>query len=176
MKTEQASQPTPTLDFRQITREPKLCRTVVTLHWDFRTEFQWILAGQCQIRTDRKAHNITLDARMEGATDREHDSAYAFQLPIIGHTFERVDYHTTILTAWINPNEPDDFRLSASTAKPKGYDLRKHPEAYKCKECKGADSHTVVPYFVPPPFPKLFQLVAGKRITIAIGPAYPEQR
>ncbi len=169
-----AKQPIPTIDLRGVTRDTTLCTTIVQLHWDWQTQFRWILAGQCQLRTDRKPEHITLDARMEGATDREHDAAYAFKLPIIGHRFEHVHYHTTTFTAWVNPNAAEDFHVPASTFKPKGYDLRKHPESYPCEDCKGEEAHIIVPYFVPPVDRELYNLVKGKMVTIEIGPTYPE--
>ncbi len=168
------SQPTPTIDLRPITRDPHLCRPSFTLHWDWETESTWIMAGQCQLRTDRKPDSISLDARMDGATDREHDAAYAFQLPIIGHRFEDVLYHVTTLTAWISPNALSNFHVPASTFKPKGYDLRNHPESYNCESCKGDDAHIIVPYFVPPVDAELYKLVRGKRVTIRIGPPHEE--
>jgi hypothetical protein len=165
-------QPTPTIDLRAITRYPKLCKTRVILYWDWNREnaFEWILAGQSQIMlSDRKNDNVSLDARMD-ATDREHDSAYAFKLPIIGLRLEHVWYHTSHFVAWVNPNEPEDFNVPDA-----GYNPTKDPNAYRCKECKGKEAHIIVPNFVPPSNLPLFELVKGKKIEIEIGPAYPKE-
>jgi len=159
-------------DLRPITRDADKCRTVVTIHLDWQTKEKWLEFGQAQIRFQQESRpsdgRHRLEARMTaGVTDFEHDSAYALRLPIVGLTFQGTDYHQTHFTAWVDPNEADhDFHVPRS-----GYNPMRHKDAWKCKECKGKESHIIVPegFYVPPYDAELYEVVRGKRIEILIG-------
>ena len=165
-------------DLRSITRDSD---RVVTRVFFERThnqsEFTWLIFGQTQVRTsrDRPDGRWRLDARMgNGATDFEHDSAYAISLPLVGLQFLRVDYHQTELVAWVDPNcgqTQTDFHVPRP-----GYNPMIHKDAYLCKE-KKCQRHPIVPegLWTPPFDPELYKLVRGKKVVIHIGPVIPEK-
>lgn len=166
-------------DLRAITRDTDKCRTVVALYLDDYTRTSWLRFGQAQLSSERLAGQYRLEARMtEGVTDFEHDSAYALRLPLIGVQLDGsfVRYHTTYLIGWIDPNAEEDFHVPDP-----GYDPAKLQDAYRCRDARclrdNPDGHIIVPegYYVPPSNPHLYKLVAGKRVEIAIGPAWPER-
>lgn len=154
-------------DLRGITRRSDQCLTVVTIHMDWQTSVEWLRFGEAQLQ--HRDHNDTdqLMAYMSrNVTDFEHDSAYALSLPLIGLRFKRLDYHTTHFTAWVNPNaDPNDFRVPRS-----GYDPTKHEDAMTCGREQCESPHVIVPegYYQPPHKPRLYKLVRGKRVEIAV--------
>lgn len=167
-------------DIREITRYPDLCRTTVRLFpsWDDREAIDWLIAGQGELRHHEKRGTWELLMRLtEGVTDFEHDSAYAFQLPLIGLTFDSLYYHQTTFVAWVDPNDFENFRVPRP-----GYNPMKLPGAYCCKDkdCRREDpkGHMIVPednYAGPMPDRELFQAVRGKRVEIKIGPFFKEE-
>jgi len=166
-------------DLRDITRNSKKCVTYVTLHWDWDTRIEWLIFGEVQLRYQENLKQWTLAARLiAGVTDFEHDSAYALQLPLIGLQFENfVEYSRVHADAWIEPNDPERFRVPLP-----GYNPMKHPKTVICdgkKHCKWGDSksHPIIPegfYAGPPTDLELYKLVRGKRISIIFGPT-PEK-
>lgn len=168
-------------DLRAITRDADKCRTTVALYLDGYTRTPWLRFGQAQLSSQSERHTgrSRLEARMTaGVTDFEHDSAYALRLPLIGVQFDGllVRYHTTFLIGWIDPDAEEDFRVPGPS-----YDPAKLQDAHRCRDVRclkdNPDGHIIVPegYYVPPHNPKLYKLVAGKRVEIAIGPAWPER-
>jgi hypothetical protein len=167
-------------DLREITRNPKLCLTevYVQLGWDIQTRIKWLICGQSRLvpQRDRRDGRWRLEAYLpEGVTDFEHDSGYAFKLPLIGIEFEEVDYHITSFHGWIDPsNYREDFRVPRP-----GYNPMKHPQAQKCKPsqyCEG--KHVIVPegfWAGPPTDIELWEAVQGKRVQIHISPVYPPE-
>ena len=168
-------------DLRSITRMSDKCLTTVTIHLDWEKKTTWLQFGAAQLRTqkDRPDGRHRLEARMtEGVTDFEHDSAYALRLPLVGLFFEGVEYHQSTFSAWIDPNDDPngggrftDFHVPRS-----GYDPTKHPETHKCKQCKGKESHLIVPegFYVPRFDKELYEAVRGKRVDIRIGPTFKD--
>lgn len=108
-------------------------------------------------------------------TDREHDSAYACRLPLIGVEMESIQYHHTVVVAWIDPDNPEDFRVPLP-----GYDPRTHPEAVLCEDpdClkmpteEGGGPHIIVPegFYCPPFHDDLYRAVRGQRVEITFFP------
>lgn len=160
------------LDLRPITRSSDRCFTRVILIDDLAFERQdewveWIIMGESTLRTD--VREPWLEAHLNrGATDFEHDSAYALHLPLIGITLGELAIRNNIthIKAWINPNRPRDFRVP----EPK-YDPTKHQDACECPDCKGEDRHIIVPegFYLPPTNQELFKKVSGHKVEIHIG-------
>jgi hypothetical protein len=167
-------------DLRSITREANKCHTSVVIHLDWETKVKWLEFGQAEIRFQKESSQSDgrhrLEARMtSGVTDFEHDSAFAVRLPITGLTFQGVLYHRTRFTAWIDPNEDPKFSPDFRVPRP-GYNPAKHKDAHKCTQCKGKESHIIVPegFYVPPFDAELYEAVRGKMIEISIGPVFEE--
>ena len=165
------------MDFRPLSRRPDICLTTVTLYpdWDPGNRIYWIKAGQVSLRQQKESspdgsYMLTCYVK-EGATDGEHDSAYLFQLPLIGLNFSYMRYQQTTFTAWIDPTLVacgDDFRMPNPN-----YDPFKAEDACKCTSCKGTEKHWIVPY-LPPPNPKLYEKVKGMKVEIFISPVFPD--
>lgn len=182
-------------DLREITRESHLCRTVVFLQGSIyeRRQFKWLELGQAVLRRQKESSSLNawrLEAYLtEGTCDFEHDSAYALELPLIGLQLGDlgIHYHTTYLTAWVDPNAADQFSQGFRVPRP-GYNPMKHEKAVTCegvynekkrKYCKWNEGkpHIIVPEgFYRPPFDlELYRAVAGKQVEIHIGPVRKEE-
>lgn len=173
------------VDLTEITRHSNVCRTVVfiQLDWALKTRTKWLTLGQARIRKRRESTYDgawVLDAYLvEGATDFEHSSSFALCLPIIGLTYQGTEYHKSEFTAWVDPNDPEGFRVP-----PPGYNPMAHPEAEECsgfydpkkkQYCKWNDGkpHVIVPsgMYLPPSNQDLYKSVRGKQLEIVIGPS-----
>lgn len=152
-------------DLTEITRNNKVARTVVYLDIGYGEKIQWLTLGQAEVRNEGKI--CWLAAYLpEGVSDFEHDSAYALRLPLIGLKLEHVWYHTTYLTAWVDPNDAESFHVPLP-----GYNPMKLPGASICKEKYCGNKHPMVPegHYVPPHNKELFEAVRGKKLEIVIG-------
>lgn len=168
-------------DLRGISRDSDTCRTTVTVDMGYDENgreklVKWIVAGQGQLdKLDghRRVQRWWLRSYLDNATDFEHDSAYAFRLPLLAVEFKAVWWHQVHFNALINPNEPDDFHVPLP-----GYNPLEHPKTEQCPEerCQGEHAHLIVPegMYVPPFEPELFKLVAGRPVEIVIGQPHPE--
>jgi hypothetical protein len=169
-----------TTDLREITRNPELCLTEVYVQTgrDIQSRIKWLICGQSKLipQRDHRDGRWRLEAYLpDGVTDFEHDSGYAFKLPLIGVEFEMVDYHQATFHGWVDPNnDHEDFRVPRP-----GYNPMKHPKARKCepsKYCPG--NHMIVPegfWAGPPTDTELWKAVQGKKVQICIGPVYPKE-
>lgn len=168
------------VDLRGITRDSDTQRTTVYLGDRYgRNENEWIICGSARLRFHDNKKQWMLAAYLNGgATDFEHDSAYALQLPLIGVIFNGCEYNHVDLTAWVDPDAVDgswtDFHVPTSS----DYNPMKHEDAMTCTEhesCK-EEPHIIVPegFYVPPYDRDLYKKVFGKRVMIRIGPAYKE--
>lgn len=159
----------PLVDLRGISREPERCLTAVHLLVTPEYRHPWIFAGQASFdrvseRYDTQLLRVYLG---HGATDFEHDSAYALQLPLYGPFFKRVDYHRTVLRAFIPPDLPlCDFNVPEP-----GYDPFQLDGTHDCKECQ--NPHPVVPQgsYVPKGTEDRLSKVRGLRVELSFGPA-----
>jgi len=159
----------PTCDLRSISRDADKVYTQVFVIPDkySRHKLLWIWAGQGIMDPPNKDTGIySLRAYLgRGATDFEHDSAYALKLDLYGVQLKHVMYHTTILSAFIPPDiELDDFRVPLP-----GYDpFVKDP--YICKECP-EEEHPIVPEdcYVPKGDATQWKILRGKRVEIHFG-------
>lgn len=153
-------------DLTEITRDNKRARTVIYIHNDnYGDRSPWLVLGQAEVKIDGRI--CWLSAYLtEGVSDFEHDSAYAVRLPLIGVKLEHIWYHTTYLTAWVDPNNENDFHVPRS-----GYNPMKHPDAETCEMDYCGKPHPIVPqgYYVPPFDEELYNAVRGKKLEIVIG-------
>lgn len=153
-------------DLRPITRSSDRLVTRVQLNIDF-NKSDWLLFGMSDLRFHENLKQWSLQAYLDGgATDFEHDSAYAIRLPLVGLHFDSLFYHQPRFTAWVDATNPRDFNVPTA-----GYDPRKMEGAHRCKTCTGKESHVIVPedFYVPPFDPALFNMVKGQRVEITIG-------
>ncbi len=168
-----------TTDLRKITRGADRCLSSLTITWDWQTRIEWLVLGQTQLRYSEGSQKYVLSAYLtEGATDFEHDSAYAFSLPLIGFTFDNsIEYSRVRGNAWVDPGDDEGlFRVPRP-----GYNPMKHPDTTMCnsKNCNWRDGpHPIIPegfYAGPPHDRDLYNLVRGKRVTLSIGPLFREE-
>jgi hypothetical protein len=174
----------PETDLRGITRRPETCRTVIYL-CDYlgHAKWRWIILGEVEFRShDRNGQRHYISAYMSGgATDFEHDSAVAFQLPVLGLKFEGLWHHTAHFSAIVDPlhdeqgDEVDDMTNGEFRVPGPGYDPTKLPGATTCDygQCQ---PHPIVPegHYLPPHDRKLHEAVAGRYIEIHVGVARDE--
>ncbi len=156
----------PWLDLSHLCRSS--AKTVITIETDFRMS-SWITAGEISLRARDSYHFkgiCQLDARMN-ATDYEHDSLYALRIELVGVELNDISYGLTSVIGWIRADNLDSFRVPVP-----GYNPLKHKQATKCKQCKGKESHLVIPdSYVPPPNPELYNIVRGRKVLITTGAA-----
>lgn len=158
----------PHTDLRGVTRSPESCLATVDLIYGSDRRYRWITCGQVALRHHNSMHKTELTCYLKaGVTDAEHDSAYAFILPLIGWTFDSVYYHRTKFRAWIHPNA-DSFQVPGP-----GYDPAGAPDVYRCESEHCTDKHEMVEY-LPPDNGVLYKRVRGKQVLITIGPAKDE--
>lgn len=168
----------PHTDLRSITRGADTARTTIEIvdrYDNFR--HLWITCGQVNLRKWDNRPDVELTCYLtEGVTDFEHDSAYAFQLDLIGWTFDSIRDSAVTFTAWI-PAELqglDEFRIPGP-----GYNPMKRDDAYLCDTDHCAeDPHIMVEegYFIAPANPELYKLVRGRRVRITIRPVYDHEK
>lgn len=155
-------------DLIKLSRSSNKCLTIVILHLDnFESKrLVWLKFGEAHIRHHEKRYSWWLEAYLKNATDFEHDSAYVLKLPLIGLSFQGVNYHATSFMAWVNPNDPEEFHVPRP-----GYNPLRHKDTVKCnnKDCK-KEPHLIVPegFYVPPVDLELFEAVKGKQLEIII--------
>jgi len=175
-------------DLREVTRHSDLCLTVVsiqTVSWDRNSRVKWLVCGQSRLcpQNDRPDGRWKLEAYLpSGVTDFEHDSAYAFRLPLIGVQFEGVSYGQTTVLAWIDPNEDPELGMSDFHVPRPGYNPMKLPGATLCKAKDHGYTchkkpHMIVPekHYVPPTDKDLYEAVKGKRVEILFSPVFPKK-
>lgn len=166
------------LDLRSVTREGAEAFLYVDTadYSDNGPMRQWIHCGRIKLQgPDRRGYRPwILSARArEGVTDLEHDSAYIFQIPVVGVELEFIENGWTYLSGWIG-GEPDDLRVPT---KP-DYDPAKLPGAEICEDCEYRDesegkSHPIVPegYWAGPPASrKIWEQLVGRKLEIRLGP------
>jgi hypothetical protein len=178
-------------DLRAVSRDADrlLCAVRIDLGWDKsiggELRLTWLQAGEAQLRTqrDRNDGRWRLEAHLGGnACDEEHDTAWAFRLPIIGLQLGAlaVHYSQTHFDAWVDPSlDPEDHDFCVPRP---GYNPAALPEARTCngkRNCKWGDGkpHVIIPggFYVPPFDAELYEAVRGKRVEIVIGPAHKEE-
>lgn len=198
-KKEEAPSVLQETDLRSITRHSDRMTCIVTMDLGYDREgrsqrLTWLQAGEAQIRRlNRDEGTWWLAAHLaDNACDEEHDTAWAFRLPLIGLSLAElvVEYSKTHFVAWVDPNQSMDDRRGRSdfhVPRP-GYNPMKHKDAEICdgiynekkhKYCKWNDKkkHAIVPsgFYVPPFDPELYEAVRGKKVTIVLGAVSPDE-
>ena len=179
-----AACPVKETDLLPISRGTDKCISYVTLDWgNYDDRITWLKFGEASLRTnDRRDGRWNLEARMGlGATDPEHDTAFALRLPLIGVEFEWADHHQFRFHGFVDPSAGEGRHPTFHVPLP-GYNPTKHPEAETCngvydekkgQYCKWNDKkkHIIVPegFYVPPFDAELYKLVAGKKVEIVMG-------
>lgn len=153
------------LDLTSVTRPG----AVTSIMLDDYERIEWIRCGVTVVqRRDRQPWRLGARAR-EGVTDFEHDSAWIFQIPLVGVALDMIDMGTVFVTGYI-AGDPGDLRVPTSA----DYDPARHPEASLCdgRHC-GMGSHPIVApdYWAGPPADeKLWRRLVGRRLDIRIRP------
>jgi hypothetical protein len=158
-------------DLRAITRNSDRVRGVVILKSRLSEPITWLVFGEGNLDKghwdDFTTHTLTV--RMTaGVTDREGDSAYAIQLPLIGMSSPEVIDGLTVARGWIDPNRSSDFRVPRP-----GYDPTKLPLARV--DQRESEPTIVVPdeYWLPPFDMPLFKAVRGLPVELRFGTVEP---
>ena len=126
---------------------------------------RWITCGQIQIDSISQGTGLRrIGARLQGVTDVEHDSAWAFSFNVIGLQFEFSLFGGLLFSAYIAPYDSWDGEIRVPrTAEELVADLE------KCRRCKGKDAHQVSDNYLPAVRPpEDFRDLYGKRIEIRI--------
>lgn len=187
-------------DLRSITRHPDrmLCEVRIDLGWGpngHEKRLRWLRAGECQVRRQSERSDDgrwRLEAHLaNNACDAEHDTAWAFRLPLIGLQLGglAVHYSQTHFVAYVDPSLDAFGVRSGDFAVPlPGYNPMTHPKATKCLGvydekkklyCKWneGEEHVIVPdgFYLPPFNAEMYRAVAGKKVEIVIGPELPKE-
>jgi hypothetical protein len=161
------------LDLRPITRRSNRLLTQISLRksiYDFK-DGVWIKAGEC-FRIDKTLKewpSYELSAKLkDGATDGEHDSAFAFSIPLVGLEYTGVHWHGVSFKAMIDPSvDSEDGRaFNVPSADFNPFDNPKHV----CTQCD--DKHIFTDY-LPPHDAELYKQMSGMWVDIHIGEADP---
>lgn len=165
-------------DLRSITRNADSCLTLVSLVHPSSENQLWLMFGEAHIRECKPKHELCAYLH-EGATDMEHDSAWALRVPLIGLTYQSVAYHTLTCQAWVAPWEDAPFREDMRVPLP-GQDYWSLAFERQCREktcCVDDDGnfdkkhpgHPITKY-LPDPANKLHRLLGGRLVEIQMGP------
>lgn len=163
--------PPPKVDLRNCTRGVSHARTIISIEGDDCSRHTWLILGEVQIRPPKDGCSGAVKGRLtEGVTDFEHDSAYAFSIPIVGFTMVgEVEYSRVSFLAHVaaTPYDQEDLRVPLGP-----YDPAQLPGATVCKDCEG-ETHIIVPtgHFSGPPahgdaHADLWKKVRGRLIEI----------
>lgn len=146
------------LDFRSISRNSDYLRCQVMVR--DRNSWRVLLeAGESGLITENRP--AVLQSHLgRGATDSEHDSAYAFSIGLIGVTFTSMVNHVAEFEAYVDPSSSDGFRVPHAAYNP----FLGAPQC-KVKGCK----HPIVPY-MPDINHELWESIRGARLRINTGP------
>lgn len=147
-------------DFRGITRDPHVSTCRVDLEV-LGARKPWLAFGTPMLERGREGRWVLKAHLRDGATDGEHDSAYALKLPLVGLEFTYTLYGHFYFRAFVSAEEPGDFRVPHASYDP-------FVGAQRCRTCKGKYSHAFCD-FLPPAEPGLYEAVAGLPVVISAG-------
>jgi hypothetical protein len=105
-----------------------------------------------------------LAARLgRGATDPEHDSPFAFKLPLVGVEFERVEEGCLWAHGFVDAYDGEEFHVPRP-----GYDPFKKRGASTCRYKACGEKHPIVPEgcYVPKFDAALYEAVKGRLVDI----------
>ncbi|NIT79617.1 MAG: hypothetical protein GWN58_33205 [Anaerolineae bacterium] len=158
-------------DLRDISRGADKCLTTVTIRmgewWDRATDQPWLKFGMADIRhfgdTDFPWWRLAAYLK-SGATDFEHDSAFALRLPLATLDYTFTMNHGSRFLGIVHPDMADEFHVPLAGYSP----LEK---ANLCPHCKETEAHLMVPEgnYVPPFEAELWEAVRGRPVVIHLG-------
>ena len=159
------------IDLRPITRRSDVLGAVFRIQDEEYNWVPWIKCGEIKLQKDnRYGDEFRVCAHLrDGATDFEHDSAYAFAFDAIGVTYEMTEGHNTFLSGWFKP-DPDSFCVPDE-----GYDPFSIEGAVKCQNCESG--HVIVPEgcYMPPRNDAMFKALSSKRFELNISVRRPRE-
>lgn len=174
----------PLIDLTPITRKADRSRTRIFITVPHlgggSSKIEWIRTGLISMsQRERREGWELISYLQEGATDVEHDSAYALTMSLFDVHFDSVDYNKTVILARVDMDEDPQFGRTFRVPPP-GYNPLTHPEASMCegkKYCKQGKPHIIVPHghYCPKFDPALYKRVAGKKLEIHISPVYEKE-
>lgn len=164
----------PHTDLREITRRSDLCETTIDIIDEYdRVRHRWITCGEASVQMPdgRSRDLVRLTSYLgRGATDFEHDSAFAFQLPLIGWRFENAFYQKVSFIAWVPAlGDPGDFAVPDP-----GYNPFEMEDTENCdlEHCEHLH-HPIVSEgkYIPTGNDELYKRVTGRKVRVTFGPA-----
>lgn len=126
----------------------------------------WLEFGECVITNEGRTCFIGSRMR-DGITDFEHDSCYAVHIDLVGLRYLFTSSHVSHFEAHLTTKH-EDIRIHEPD-----YEPEKTKGAWRCKEKSCEDKHLMLPDggFTPPIY-KFARVVAGRRISITMGPRW----
>lgn len=176
-RDEKPPSPAPVLDLRPHTRRSDRCLTRIYLIDPNRNRYLWVVGGELNLRTvgdhDRGRWHLKmyLEHKGLGCVDREHDSAYAFYIDLLGVTFDSISYHQTELNGWIKMYEPESFKV------PQSLDFVPDDQE-TCDSEHGKEDpelHYVLERFTPEANPKLYKKIQGFQVVVVTDTLDPKE-
>lgn len=157
------------LDLRKFTRNSEQIVSTISVVDETGVQHPWIMCGEVEIKPPHsRTGTITLAAYMDNATDREHDSAYAFMFELFRLDFKYISsglsWFEGIISVPTNRFDMDKFRVPAP-----GVDLFEGSKECNSKYCDGR-KHRIVDY-LPKPNHELWKRLGGHSITLVTGAA-----
>jgi hypothetical protein len=170
MKTKETEPLVQLTDLTAISRDADRCVTVVTLYQESlrQSPVQWLRYGRGNLYPMNNHHRPglwVLAARLgRGATDPEHDSAFAFKLPLVGVEIERVEEGNVWAYGFVDAYDGEEFHVPRP-----GYDPFKR--ATICRHMACGNKHPIVPEgcYVPKHDAVLYEAVKGRLVEIRMG-------
>lgn len=172
------------VDLTNCTRWSKHTRSTIQIFNPVTNQWQeWLVFGEVTIRKEDPFRGCLgmVGARCTaGVTDFEHDSAWAFHIPIMGIQYEQAcEYSCVHVFASIpidvaDRNTYDDLRVPLGPYEPGNLEGARLCKDRHCPRREEGEKggHVIVPegYYAGPPADRsLSRMVAGRRIQITIG-------
>ena len=170
MKTKEKEPLVQLTDLTAISRDAARCVTGVTLYQDSMRQkpMEWLRAGRGSLYPMNNHHRPglwVLAARLgRGATDHEHDSPFAFKLPLVGLKIERVEEGCVWAYAFVDAYDGEEFHVPRPD-----YDPFRRASICRHKAC--GNKHPIVPggCYVPKFDAALYEAVKGRLVEIRMG-------
>lgn len=153
------------LDFRPITRDTDKVVSHINLRERGRAWGTWIKCGTLCMRPPNNHEDIVwrVGARFDdGVTDREEDSAWVFNIEVIGLTHTYTENGLSFYSGVIGV-DLEMFNVPDGDYRPENIE-----GAYKCDRCD--EPHWMLPKYIPAPNKPLWRRFIGCRIDIITGP------
>lgn len=126
----------------------------------------WLEFGECRILNESRFCRIESPIR-DGITDFEHDTCKVVCIGLVGLQYKFTSNHVSHFDACLTPN-PEDIQLHSPDFVPE------EAGGESCEYDHCADTpHLILPegLYVPPMY-EFARVVAGKRVTITMGPRW----